>query len=121
MPFLAIAQGVLIVSRAAAAPLNHERGQVVGGIGEGMRGLGGHGGRTSDDRHADLGQRDPDACPEGYQYGPRAVIRHDATSPPDGDRLFALQHAAGRAFLVGGARTASPVSCAWDDARPAGR
>src|ERR1035438_9682869 len=45
-----------------------------------MRSLRGHSGRTSEYRCADLGQCDPDACSEDYQYSPHAVVRHNATS-----------------------------------------
>jgi hypothetical protein len=54
---------MLIVGRTAAATLSHEEGQVVGIIGERMRRLSSQGGRTSEDRCPDLGQRDPKARP----------------------------------------------------------
>jgi hypothetical protein len=39
-----------------------------------MRSLGGHRGRTSEDRCAGLGERDPKARPKGHQNGPRAGV-----------------------------------------------
>jgi hypothetical protein len=41
--------------------LGDEEEQVVGGISERMRSLGGHGGRTGDDRYDGLGDRDREA------------------------------------------------------------
>jgi hypothetical protein len=78
--FPPVPQGMAAVRVTGAATLRDEEEQVVGGIRERMRCLGGHGGRPGEDRRADLGERDAQTCPEGYQYGPRAVVRHNATS-----------------------------------------
>jgi len=73
---------MLIVGRAAAAPLRDEQRQVVRVIGQRMRRLGRQRRRPREHRRPDLGQRDPDAGPEGHQHGPHAVIRHrDLHSP----------------------------------------
>jgi hypothetical protein len=78
--FPPVPEGMAAVRVAAAATLGDEQEQVVGGIRERMRSLGGHGGRPGENRRTDLGERDAQARPEGYQYGPRAVVRHNAPS-----------------------------------------
>jgi hypothetical protein len=50
-----------VVRAAGATTLSDEEEQVVGGIAERMRGLGGHRGRTGDDCDDGLGERDREA------------------------------------------------------------
>src|SRR6202167_742366 len=79
--FSPVPEGMLVVGRAAAATLSNQEEHVVGGIGECFCSSGSYGRRTSENRRADLGQRDPKIGPDRHQYGPRAIVRH-RTPPP---------------------------------------
>jgi hypothetical protein len=63
-----VAQGMLVVGRAATAMLSNQEEHVVGSIGECFRSSGGYRRRTGGDRCADLGERDPHIGPDSYQY-----------------------------------------------------